>query len=246
MNCPNCGQQMSVVNCDNEIVLHCATCGSSFFEQEGIKHISKSSAQKLADDAQGHYVLGNIKKCPKDQGQLAERTGDPLIPKNTVLLECPTCHGLFAYPDDLLKYKGIREAAPISPVSLKLLPAPKTIFMLSFFAVLSMAILMNFGAISKNFSTGSKADEMIKKVIANTDTNKHYLYLDFITEAKTVSKVRFIDKTTGKEVVKNVALEPQTVHHLVTTDIDLTHDIYYQIILGDSSKPTAEKKLELK
>ena len=245
MICPNCQQQMEVANFDNEIVLHCKTCGSSFFDLNGIKHISASSARQMAEDAQGHYVLGNKKICPKDHTELVQKTDDPSIPQNTVLLECLTCHGIFAYPDDLLKYKGIREPSPISALSLKLLPAPKTIFMLGVFAVLSLGVLLNYRTISNNLSIGSRADEMIKKTYIASDTNKHYLFFDFITAAAITSKVKFIDKTSGKETVKDVSLEPKTVHHLTTSDLDLSHTIFYQIILGNN-KPTVEKKLEVK
>jgi len=236
---------MAVVNFDNEIILHCGTCGSSFFEKDGIHHISKNSAQKLAEDAQGHYVLGNRKKCPKDESELVEKS-DPSLPKNTILLECPMCAGIFAYPDDLLKYKGVREPAPISPLSLQLLPAPKTIFMLSVFAALSLGVMMNFGALSQNFSTSSRADEMINKVIAATDEKKHYLYFDFITESKTTSKVKFTDKTSGAVITKEVSAEPKTIHHLITTDLDLSHEIVYQILLGQNGRPTEEKPLQVK
>lgn len=246
MNCPNCGQPMKVANFDNEIVLHCTTCGSSFFDINGIKHISQSSARKIAEDAQGHYILGNKKLCPKDHTELAQKTDDPALPANTVLLECSTCHGIFAYPDDLLKYKGVRELAPLSPLSMKLLPAPKTIFMLSLFAVLSVGVMMNYGAISKNFSTGSKADEAIKKIITVSDDKKHYLFFDFITESALTSEVRFNDKTSGKEIIKKVSTEPKKIHHLITSDLDLSHEITYQIFLGDNANPTVEKKLELK
>ena len=246
MNCPNCSQQMSVVNFDNEIVLHCTTCGSSFFDKDGIRHISSASARKIAEDAQGHYILGNKKQCPKDHAELAQKINDPQIPKNTILLECPKCFGIFAYPDDLLKYKGIRELTPLSPLSMKLLPAPKTIFMMSLFAVFSFAALLNFGAISRNFSSGSKADEQIKKVVSVSDDKKHYLFFDFITEASLTSKVRFIDKSINKEILKLVSTEPKKIHHLVTAELDLTHEIYYQILLGDNEKPTEEKRLEIK
>jgi uncharacterized C2H2 Zn-finger protein len=245
MKCPNCEQPMQVSNFDNEIVLHCTTCGSSFFDLNGIRHISPSSARKIAEDAQGHYVLGNKKLCPKDHSELAQKMDDPALPANTVLLECPTCHGVFAYPDDLLKYKGVREPAPLSPLSMKLLPAPKTIFMLSLFAFLSLGVMMNYGAISNNFSIGSKADETIKKVVILSDDKKHYLFFDFITESAFTSQVRFNDRTDGRQIIKKVSTEPKKVHHLVTSDLDLSHDITYQIILGDSN-PTAEKKLELK
>lgn len=237
---------MTVVNFDNQIILHCSTCGSSFFEKDGIKHISASSARKLSDDTQGHYVLGNKKACPKDHAELSPVINDPLLPKNTVLLECPTCKGIFAYPDDLLKYKGVREPSPISSFSLKLLPAPKTIFMLSVFAVLSFAALLNFGALSRSFSSGSRADEIVRKVVTATDNNRHYLFFDFTTENMTTSRVKFTDKTTGNVVMKAVSQEPKTVHHLITSDIDLSHNIYYQILLGENENATAEKKLEVK
>ena len=171
---------------------------------------------------------------------------DPALPANTILLECSTCHGVFAYPDDLLKYKGMRELAPLSLLSMKLLPAPKTIFMLSLFAVLSVGVMMNYGAISKNFSIGSKADEAIKKVVIVSDDKKHYLFFDFITESALTSEVRFIDKTNGKEIIKKVSTEPKKVHHLITSDLDLSHNITYQIFLGNNAKPTVEKKLEVK
>ncbi len=237
---------MKVENFDNEIVLHCQTCGSSFFDKDGIKHISAASARKIAEDAQGHYVLGNKKLCPKDQTELTQKENDPLLPKNTVILECPNCKGVFAYPDDLLKYKGVRDLSPMSAVSMKLLPAPKTIFMLSFVAVMSLAVLMNFGTLSQNFSTSSRADEQIKKILINSDPQKRYLFMDFVTESAVTSKIVFKDRSTEEEITKEVSIEPKTAHKLVTGELDLSHEIYYQIYLGDSTKPTEEKKLEIK
>lgn len=245
MQCPNCSQTMEVLNCDNEIILHCKTCGSSFFDLGGIKHITAGSARRLADDAQGHYVLGNEKLCPKDHTLLIQKIDDPAVPQNTVILECSTCHGVFAYPDDLLKYKGIKDPTPISPLSMKLLPAPKTIFMLGLFAVFSLGIFMNYGAISRSLSLNSKADEMIKKVYTASDSQKHYLFFDFTTENAVTSQIKFTDRTTGKEIVKDVSSKPQKVHHLTTTELDLTHNLFYQIILSGNN-PGAERKLELK
>ena len=243
MKCPNCSSDMQVLNFDNEIILHCSTCGSSFFEKDGIHSVSKASALQLSEEAQGHYVLGNQKACPKDGAILVQKTDDPTISKNTILLECPSCKGIFAYPDDLLKYKGVKEPSPISATSLKLLPAPKTIFMLSLVAVLSLAFVAGSGL--QNFSKSSKADETIKKVIAVADDQKHYLFFDFTTETAVTSRVRFIDSTNGSEISKIVSTTPVKIHHLVISDLDLTHDISYQITLNDG-KPTDEKKLIFK
>src|SRR4051794_29741987 len=40
MHCPNCSQIMISAIYDEQTVLHCRTCGSSFFEENGINHIS--------------------------------------------------------------------------------------------------------------------------------------------------------------------------------------------------------------
>ena len=115
---------MTVRNVDNEIVLHCSTCGSSFFDKNGITKITQKSARELTEEAQGQYVLGNQKVCPKDKSVLLEKV-DATLPKNTVLLQCPSCEGVFAYPDDLLKFKGIKPTSPLASSAFKLLPAPK-------------------------------------------------------------------------------------------------------------------------
>ena len=237
---------MQVLNFDNEIILHCSTCGSSFFDKDGIHAISKSSAQKLSEDAQGHYVLGNQKACPKDGAILVQKLDDPSITKNTILLECPSCKGIFAYPDDLLKYKGVREPSPISAASMKLLPAPRTIFMLSVVAVLSLAFLMNITSVSQNFSTGTRADEQIKKIRVDSDRKAGYVFVAFTTESEQTATIIFTDKTTGKEYREEISKSPKRTHTFTTSKIDLSHDITYKIILGDAKKPTVEKRLEVK
>lgn len=237
MLCPNCGQQMNVRNVDNEIVLHCSTCGSSFFDKNGIDKITVSSARLLTEETQGQYVLGNQKICPKDKSMLLEKIGTSL-PKNTILLECPSCEGIFAYPDDLLKYKGIKAPQPLSSGAFKLLPAPKSLFMLASFAVLTVAVLLNTGS----FSTNTRAEKVVGKVYLSTSGS--LLSISFKSEVTEISTIIFYDlnrKETGRYVISS---KPKTVHVGTIRGFDKNRDAFYSIQFSKTSTPIAEVQLE--
>ncbi|MFH0773799.1 MAG: zf-TFIIB domain-containing protein [bacterium] len=237
MLCPNCGQQMNVRNVDNEIVLHCATCGSSFFDKNGINKITQNSARILTEEAQGQYVLGNQKVCPKDKSVLLEKV-DATLPKNTILLECPSCEGVFVYPDDLLKYKGIKAAQPLASGAFKLLPTPKSLFMLASFAVLSIAVLLNTGG----FSTNTRAEKVIGKVYLAT--SGQILSVSFKTEVSETAAIVFYDvnkKETGRYVVSS---EPKKVHVGTIRGFNKNRDAFYAIQFSKTATPISEVQLE--
>jgi len=237
MLCPNCGQQMNVRNVDNQIVLHCKTCGSSFFDKNGINKITQKSARLLAEDAQGQYVLGSQKICPKDKSILLEKV-DSTLPKNTLLLECPSCEGIFAYSDDLLKYKGIKPALPLSSGAFKLLPAPRSLFLLASFAVLSIAVLLNTGS----FSSTTRAEKVIGKVYLNRSGS--LLSVSFKTQVSETSSIVFYDvnkKETGRYVISS---EPKTVHVKTIRGFDIIRDAFYTIQFSQTATPISEVQLE--
>lgn len=237
MLCPNCGQQMTVRNIDNEIVLHCGTCGSSFFDKNGINKITQNSARMLTEEAQGQYVLGNQKVCPRDKSILLEKV-DASLPKNTILLQCPSCEGIFAYPDDLLKYKGIKPPAPLAAGAFKLLPAPKSLFLLASFAVLSVAVLLNAG----NFTTSTRAEKVIGKVYLVSAGR--ILSVSFKTQVSETSAIIFYDtnrKQTGKYVISST---PKTVHVGTIRGFDAARDAFYAIQFSNTTTPIAEVQLE--
>jgi len=240
---------MQVQNIDNQIVLHCSTCGSSFFDKGIIDHISPVSARKLAEDAQGNYVLGQQKTCPKDHSPLTAPPDTHNPSPKALLLTCPTCEGIFIYPDDLLKYKHISpKKAVFSPIT-RLLPAPKTLFLLSTFAVLSLAVLLNINTISRNYSGTTRANDIISSVTTTSDDNKRYVFLYFKTVTPFATSIKFNDKTTHSTSIKQISIEPKTIHQLTTTNLDLTHDIYYRIILSEQGQKdivSEEQKLVIK
>ncbi len=232
---------MSVRNADNEIVLHCTVCGSSFFDKGGIDKISPASAKQLSEDAQGQYVLGNQKLCPKDSSILFEKA-DATLPKNTVLLECPTCDGVFVYPDDLLKYKGLTSPKPLSAGAFKLLPAPKSLFMLATFAVLTLAVLMNIPTLSNLGSSNARAEKVIGKVYLSQ--SGPLLSVSFKTDVSEVSTIVFYDqskKETGRYVISS---EPKKIHVGTVRGFDKQRDAFYSIVFSKTSTPISEVQLE--
>jgi len=240
MLCPNCGQQMTVRNVDNEIVLHCATCGSSFFDKNGINKITQNSARILTDEAQGQYVLGNQKICPKDKSVLMEKV-DATLPKNTILLECPSCEGVFAYPDDLLKYKGIKPALPLASGAFKLLPAPKSLFMLASFAVLSVAVLLNTG----NFGSSARASSLVGKVYLSPSSNGSLLMVSFITKSPQTSSIVFYDVNKKETFRSTISATPATNHSLtIRGQFDRARDKFYKIIFSETEEPMTPISLE--
>jgi len=243
MQCPNCGQVMNVRNVDNEIVLHCATCGSSFFDKKGIDKITPSSARMLAEESQGQYVLGNQKVCPKDKSVLLEKI-DPALPKNTVLLECPSCEGIFAYPDDLLKYKGIKDPKPLASGAFNLLPAPRSLFMLASFAVLSLAVLLNAPRLARFTSTNTRASTMKVSNVHFSKVGPQYFIL-FSTNEKTTANVIFYD-SQKKQTFESVSIstEPKTVHQAVLpAAFDPTTDVYYSVVFPPNATGTELQKI---
>ncbi len=232
---------MDVRNADGEVVFHCTTCGSSFFDKGGIDTISSASAKQLSEDAQGQYVLGNQKLCPKDNSILLEKV-DAHLPKNTVLLECPVCDGIFVYPDDLLKYKGLASPKPLSSNAFKLLPAPKSLFMLATFAVLTLAVLLNIPSLSNYGSSSARAEKVLGKVYLSE--SGPLLSVNFKTEISETATIVFYDvnrKETGRYIISS---EPKKVHVGTVRGFSKQRDAFYAIQFSKTATPVAEVLLE--
>ncbi len=158
MFCPNCLKPMNLVVADNQNILHCPNCGGSFFEENGINRITVETAQKLAEDKTSDEVSGTEKKCPKDQTSLKPIFTDynrfqPIsapFPTDVTLLRCPKCQGIFAYPDDLIKFKQA-QIAKIEYFKLWNIPLPslKSVIILGATALIFVAGLVNYTLFQK-------------------------------------------------------------------------------------------------
>lgn len=254
MFCPNCAQPMNLATADNQTILHCSNCGGSFFEENGINRITVATAQILAEDKKTDEVSSSEKKCPKDQQILkpiltnlnqSQLISSPL-PSDITLLRCGKCAGIFAYPDDLVKFKQA-QAAKIEYFKLWSIPLPslKTVIILSATALFFMTVLTNYTFFQKGLAPASARDP-IKKVYLSR--SGHYLFIYFKTETPFVSKIIFEDKTEKNVIVKIISGEPKTIHQLVTGDLNLGNEIYYQIVLTDErgkETKTEKKKMVL-
>ncbi len=248
MSCPNCDQPMTTVHLDQQNILHCRNCGSSFFEENGINRISLNSARKLAADKKTNFVKGMEKLCPKDGNLFASIQNDQLIPAGVTLLRCPVCRGIFVYPDDLLRFKKAQKVKiEFFKFWSKPLPSLQTVLVFSFLAVVSLSLLASLSTLSKRRLEQSQAGELITKI--NFSVSGRYLFVSFRTLIPLRSAIVFEDKTLGVKTQKSVSEKPARLHYLTTGDVNLDNEVYYQIILYDDQGRKTEsesKRIEIK
>lgn len=231
MLCPNCNQPLHYVNADNQHILHCSNCGSSFFEENGINRISQETAQKLYDDRQTDEISGVRKVCPKDQSILDLIEPNQAVLSNVSLFRCPHCHGIFAYGEDLVSFKNSQNLnIGFYKAMNKPLPALRAVMVMSLvfvFSILSLTWIFSNGSVQK-----SQAKDLINNVTLTT--SGHYIMFYFKTKTPFESKIIFTNTETKEIIEKTVSQIPTTTHQLTTGDIDYAKNLQYQIVLIDS------------
>lgn len=245
MFCPNCGKKLKKKLLDNQNILHCPECGGSFFELNGINRITVSTARELASDKKSNIIVGEQKACPKDQSIMIPVQNEEALPREVTLLKCPTCYGVFAYPEDLLKFKRAQKVKiQFFKIWGKPLPSIQTVLVLSLMVFLFMAIMLSFSTLNKTQLTTTSADEIVKNVyVKKSDL---YVFVSFITQRPYRSLIVLTDKTTGSSMTKRINDRPATLHSITVPDIDTSHDIYYQVILvDDKNKEIRTKEVKL-
>lgn len=248
MLCPNCNQTIDYINLDSQHILHCHNCGASFFEENAINRISIKSAELLADDKLTDEVFGNAKNCPKDKTKLNLIENNETMPQDVTLLRCPSCRGIFSYPDDLLRFKKAQDVKiEFFKLWNKPLPSLRTVLVLSFVAIMSFTVISRFSTFLNQMSRQSQATDLIKKIyISKSD---RYLFISFKTDTQFRSEIIFTDITTGGKIMKTISNNPTNLHYLTTGDVNLDNEVFYQLILiNDKGKiiKTDSKKLEIK
>jgi Zn-finger nucleic acid-binding protein len=242
MLCPNCSEHLETLELSHQKVLHCNNCGGSFFEENGINRITEQDAKTLTQGAQNNIVMGTPKICPKDNIFLHSINNDEAIPSYVSLLKCPKCNGVFAYSDDLIKFKKAQNAKlEFFKVWQNPLPALKSVLVLSFLAVLSLTVFSNLNSRSLQIT---KADSFIGTV--SFTHSGRYLFVNFSTATPFTSSILITDKTTNSSHVTPISPKLSKLHYATIT-ADTAHTLYYQIILEDGRGKeikTDEKKLQ--
>lgn len=248
MSCPNCNTEMSVVNLDNQILLHCDNCGGSFFEENGINRITQDSAFQLSQDKKSDEVSGQEKKCPKDQTLLSVVENNESIPDTVTLLKCKICKGIFVFPEDLVLFKKAQDVKLNYFKTWGIpLPSLRAIVVLSFVAFISAAAFSRF-LLYQNRSLGqTQARDLIKQV--SFSKSGRYGFISFKTTLPLLSKIVITDTITGQVFTKQISTKPTLLHYITLTDIPFTDPLTYHVVLVDEKGKevrTEERKLEVK
>ncbi len=239
MLCPNCSETMRSSYYDNQYVTHCLSCGTSFFEENGINRITYDSALKLSQDKYRHYISPKEKACPKDFSSLSPISNTEAVPSHVILFLCSTCSGVLAYPEDLLKFKKA-QGAKIDYYKTWQRPfaSLQNVLIVFFIMVLSVATFYTLNTVQKRTLYRSEASDLFKTL--SVIRSGRYILLSFRTSLPLKSQIILTNTKTGKQAIKSISVVPKTLHQIVLTDITAEESISYRIILTDLNGKTVE------
>lgn len=242
MFCSNCREEMSAIAADGQKILHCKNCGSSFFEENGINRISTGTAEKLAFEKQGNFILDGEKPCPRDSTKLQLLKNLESVPSNVELFNCPVCRGVFTYPDSLLIFKKA-QGAKIKYFKLWNMPLPsvRSVLIIVFVGIIAVSGYFNF----QRSLAPLQAEDVVRNV--NVSRSGRYVFLSFRTDSPYSSRIIFDNRTSQQKTEKVISLSPTRLHYFTTTDFTIGDEIFFQIILKDTRDNeivTKEQKLE--
>ncbi len=233
MPCPNCGQTMAGVLVENQNILHCPNCGGSFFDDNGINRISVKTAETLAADAKNFFVADHDKKCPRDGVMLEPTTAGENVPPEVALLRCSQCMGVFAFPDDLVKFKKAQEAK-IDYFKLWGIPLPsvRSIAIVSVILFVTALSFTTFTYWQQQNISRIQAQDLVKNIYIRK--SNRYLLISFKTPIALKSRIIFQNATTNQTIEKVISDKTTEFHELITSDINTQDEVFYQIILEDA------------
>ncbi|MBI2052019.1 hypothetical protein HYT33_04660 [Candidatus Roizmanbacteria bacterium] len=245
MVCPNCSELMKEVSYDNQRILHCSNCGASFFEENGINRITFDTAKKLSEELYSHEISAKPKSCPKDATVLTAVSNTEAVPPHVILFVCKTCEGVFAYPDDLLKFKRAQGAkidyfkawqAPFASL--------RTVLVVFAIAVFSVSVFYGISSIQKRTTYQTEASDVLKTV--RVFKSGRYILVSFKTKTPFRSAIVVTNKRTGEKRQKTISQGEKTLHTATLSEFNPEDPLSFHIILydrGGSRIETQEKTL---
>ncbi len=247
MTCPICHETMRSVMLDNQEILHCANCGASFFEDNGINRISIDKARNLAKE---RYNLGlkpsQKPTCPRDEAALKLLSGTNSIPANVRLYLCPECLGILAPADDLELFKRA-QLAKLDYCKAWNLPlgSLKGVLAIGLLVMLSGTLYYTYNAVTREATIRSEASEVIKNI--TTIYTGRYILISFSTRTPVRTSVVIENKTTGKTLITPVSPDLRTVHAITLDQPATGQNVAYKVRLIDRDGRTVDtKEIELK
>jgi Zn-finger nucleic acid-binding protein len=240
MLCPNCTESLQTVILNNQVVLHCSNCGGSFFEENAINRINAHDARTLSQNRKSDIVMGTPKICPHDNIFLHLIEHNEAVPQNVTLFKCPKCNGVFAYHDELIKFKKAQDVKiSFFKIWENPLPSLKAVLLLSFIAVLSLTVFSNLK--NPNLPT-TKAEDIVQNV--NFSLSEGYLVINFKTSSPVTSSIVIEDQTLGIKTTKDISPALSVLHYTVIKEVNPQDQLYYQLVLKDKKgvETVTEKK----
>lgn len=246
MKCPACKSKLSRSTHDNQIILHCARCGGSFFEQNGINRISLKTAGELAVDRSERIPLPLNLDCPNDNSLLIRITDEEAIPIDVEIFRCPTCYGLYAPADDLKKFKKAQRAKiQFFKIWGKPMPSPRAVLAFTVMGFVGLSLVLSLIVGNTRLLSTTSADQVVRSVYVKKD--QKMAFISFITSADYRSNIKIRNSKTGEKKTIVVSKDPTQVHVATLNDLKENDEFSYQIILIDSKgKEILSKEAKLK
>lgn len=250
MNCANCGEQMSQLTRDNHQLFHCPNCGASFFEDNVVNRITLETSKFLSESRLTNTPnhIAALKKCPKDQSVMQPILNSEALPRSVTLFHCKLCNGLFAGPDELVKFKEAQQVK-VNYYKVWEMPLPRlhSVLIIFMIAILTGSVFVSISAISRSAVYRIEASELIQKV--NLFKSGRYILITFRTTTPFISEIILRNQSTDKQLTRPVMKQLSTQHFATISDINTADEIYFKIRLIDGdgrSIESEERKLEIK
>lgn len=231
---------------ENQEILHCANCGASFFEDNGINRIGIDTARHLARERykQG-LVPGHKPNCPRDEVTLKQISNTEAVPATVRLYQCPECRGMLVGADDLELFKRAQLSKLDYFKSWGLpLGSLRGVLAIGLLVALSGSVYWSYNALSNRALIRSEAEELMNKV--DISFAGRYMFIGFKTSTAVKSSLIIEDKHTGRITTLPISQKPQTIHTITVDAPPASHSLIYRIQLQDVFGRTVQsQELEL-
>lgn len=242
MTCPVCKESMRSTTLDNQEILHCANCGTSFFEDNGINRISIIKARELAKERYNlGLTVGHKVTCPRDETALKLISNTEAVPATVRLFQCPRCLGILASANDLELFKR----AQLSKLDyFKTWNMPlgslRGVLAIGLLLLLSGSIYWTYNSITRQAIIRSEAEESIKNI--HVTYAGRYMFMSFRTKIPVRTSLVVDNKTTQKVSITPISKELKTLHTITVTRPSGNERVNFRVRLIDRDGRTVDSK----
>lgn len=227
---------------DNQEVLHCANCGTSFFEDNGINRIGIDRARTLAKERYNKgSVIGQKPVCPRDESPLTLLSNTESVPRTVKLFQCPQCHGILASADDLELFKRAQLSKLDYFKSWNMpLGSLKGVLAIALLLVISGSILWTYSTVSQEATIRSEASELIKTIEVSGAAD--YTLISFRTKEAVKSTLVIDNLSTHQQTFVPISEVPKTTHTVSFARPSSEYLVTYRVRLEDKNGRTVNSQ----